>query len=121
MIGDFRNTLLLINFFLLLLLNYGYIQLRIPQAQIGVPISEWLLLLTLLTVHHPRVLGRMRDGFLLLPYVLWLGYGAIIILLSYFEHGIRAVRDLRLTLTSSVQKKQTTIRMKLSARRGLSV
>ena len=93
MIGDFRNTLLLINFFLLLLLNYGYMQLRIPQAQIGVPISEWLLLLTLLTVHHPRVLPRMRGLSLLLPYFLWLGYGTIIIVVSYFDHGIRAVRD----------------------------
>jgi len=89
----FRNNLLLMNFFLLLLLNVGYMHLRIPQVQIGIPISEWLLLLTLLTTANLRLLGRIRDPTLLFPYILWLSYGSILIIFGFFEHGIRAVRD----------------------------
>lgn len=90
---SFRNRLLLANFFLLLLFNYGYMQLRVPQAQIGIPISEWLLLFTLVTVLPLRVLGRMRNLSILLPYFAWLIYGLAMIMLSYFDHGVRAIRD----------------------------
>ncbi len=88
-----RDRLLLLNLFLLFLLNYGYMQLRIPLSQSGVPISEWLLLLTVLTVRHGAVLKFMRDPVFLIPYLTWIGFGMVNICLSYWEHGIRAVRD----------------------------
>lgn len=93
MVGDFRNKLLIINFFLLLLFSYGYMQLRIPQARVGLPISEWLILLTLLTVRHERVLGHLRDPGLMFPYSIWLAFGFLNLTWSYHLNGFSAIRD----------------------------
>ena len=88
-----RNNLLLANLALLIILNYGYQMVRFPMSGTGLPMSEILLLFALLTMRRLYVIGQLRSVMPLAPYVVWVGYGAINMVISYFEYGMSALRS----------------------------
>lgn len=76
-----------------LILNYPFMQLRIPPVGFGVPLGELLLILILLTTDVPRVLARMNGVVLLLPFLIWWGWGSIRLVFDATSTGFWAFRD----------------------------
>ena len=55
--------------------------------------SEILLLVALLTTRHLYVLNKLRSVMPLAPYAVWLGYGLINMVISYFDSGVSVFRN----------------------------
>ena len=90
----FRNTLLFIIVGLYLVLNQGFMQIRVPQAVGGgVPVGELMLLFVLLTVDHSKLAPRLSRTIFLLPFILWWGLGIGRALAGVPEYGMWALRD----------------------------
>lgn len=77
-----------------LLFNWGFMQLRVPPGGGGgVPLGEIVLILSLATLHYGALLNRLSNTVLIVPFVLWWGYGVVRVLQGFNEHGMWALRD----------------------------
>lgn len=91
---EFRNNLLLIVVGLYLLLNDGFMQLRIPPAAgHGIPIGELVLLFSILTINYDVLLPRISIIVLLLPFMIWWSVGLSHAFMAIPEYGFWAFRD----------------------------
>lgn len=89
-----RNTAVLWVIGLYLLLNYGFMQLRLPPGVgSGVPIGEIVLVLSLLTINHFTVIYRLHTTAFIFPFLLWWGYGIGSALAAVPAYGFWALRD----------------------------
>ncbi len=73
----------------LLLLNYGFMQLRIAS----IPLAEIILVLFLATANLPLLLGRFSLAVNVLPFVVWWFFGVGSALYYFNINGIWALRD----------------------------
>lgn len=90
----FRNFLLLSTISLYLLLNYGFMQVRIPPiAGGGIPVGELVLLFALATIHYGNLLPRLFSIAFLLPFSIWWVLGLSRALAGVPEYGIWSLRD----------------------------
>ena len=79
---------------LYLILNHGFMQLRIPPTTGGgVPVGELTLLIAFLTFNHLVVLSRLHATVYLAPFILWWGFGLGRAMLAVPEYGMWALRD----------------------------
>jgi hypothetical protein len=76
-----------------LLFNYPFMQLRIPPVGFGLPLGELLLALVLFTTDVPRVLLRMNAAVMLLPFLVWWGWGLARFVHDTINEGFWAFRD----------------------------
>jgi O-antigen ligase len=76
-----------------LILNYPFMQLRIPPVGFGRPLGELLLIGILLTTDVPRVLARMNTVICLVPFLVWWSWGLARLAFDGAEHGFWAFRD----------------------------
>jgi len=91
---QWRNHLLLLIIGLYLILNNGFMQLRVPPAAgTGVPIGEIVLILSLLTLHYGKVLGKLSATVVLWPFLIWWLFGLGHALLDARAYGFWALRD----------------------------
>jgi len=89
-----RNNFLLFVIALYLILNYGFMQVRIPPVDGGgIPIGEFVLIISLLTVKYSTLLPRLSSIVFIVPFLLWWLYGLTYSLLSIPEYGMWALRD----------------------------
>ncbi len=89
-----RNDLILWVIGLYLVLNYGFMQLRIPPVGGGgVPLGELVLLLVLLKVNYLIVYSRLSSVVFLFPFIVWWAYGLGRALAGVPEFGMWALRD----------------------------
>ena len=77
---------------LLMVLGYGYQMVRLFPP-FGIPLSEVLLLYFMILSRPWNVLGKLRTVLPLTPFLGWILYGSVLVLLGISEHGWRAVRD----------------------------
>lgn len=93
-IERFRNTTLLVIVLLYLLFNWGFQQVRFPPvAGGGLPIGEIVLFLSLATINHARLLGRLGHAVYLLPFLLWWAFGLGRAVVDFSMYGLWALRD----------------------------
>ncbi len=98
---EFRNNLLLIVVGLYLILNDGFMQVRIPPtAGYGIPIGELVLLFSLITIHYDKLLPRISEIINLLPFLIWWSLGISHIFMDVPEYGFWAFRDANHVLES---------------------
>jgi hypothetical protein len=91
---EFRNNLLLVVVGLYLLLNDGFMQVRIPQtAGRGIPIGELVLLFSIITIHYGKLLPRISEIIYLLPFLIWWSLGLSHVFMAVPEYGFWAFRD----------------------------
>jgi O-antigen ligase len=76
-----------------LLLNQGFVQLRIPPVGKGVPIGELVLVFAFVSLNVFKIAGRLNRVLWLLPLLLWWIYGICRSLLGMPEYGMWALRD----------------------------
>ena len=89
-----RNLVVLITVWLYLLLNWGFMQLRIPPvAGGGLPVGEIVLLMYLVTINYTGVLGRLSLTIPMLPFAVWWLFGVGRALFDFSQHGTWALRD----------------------------
>jgi O-antigen ligase len=89
-----RNTTVLVTVFLYLLLNWGFMQLRIPPtAGSGLPVGEMVLLMSLVTINYSGVLGRLSLMVAILPFMVWWTFGLGRAIFDFTQHGAWALRD----------------------------
>ncbi|KJS42814.1 MAG: hypothetical protein VR70_03660 [Rhodospirillaceae bacterium BRH_c57] len=92
-LGRIKFTLLMSMLVGYLVLTYGFMQLRIPPGGIGIPLGELVLMVYLMTITWPRVLHDMGRTTYLPIFVLWWGYGAIMVSIGALKYGPWALRD----------------------------
>ena len=91
---EFRNNLLLVVVGLYLLLNDGFMQVRIPPtAGRGIPIGELVLLFSILTIHYDKLLPRISATIYLVPFTIWWSLGLSRVFMAVPEYGFWAFRD----------------------------
>ena len=83
-----RNNLVLIILFFLLLLNYGFMQVRVV-----LPLAELLLLWFLISTSLLIVLKRMATVFPVFFYLAWVVYAVMMALFDSLNYGLWALRD----------------------------
>ncbi|MFQ5785439.1 MAG: O-antigen ligase family protein [Alphaproteobacteria bacterium] len=89
-----RNATILAVIGLYLVLNYGFMLIRIPPASAsGVPVGEVILVLALLGMNHFRVISRLQATVFLFPFLLWWTYGIGRALSGFSDYGFWALRD----------------------------
>ncbi len=94
LIVHFRNNILLITISLYLLLNYGFMLVRIPPiANAGVPVGELVLLLSLATLNHFKLLSKLFSVIFFFPLILWWTLGLTRAAIGVQEYGFWALRD----------------------------
>ena len=90
----FRNILILIVVSLYLILNYGFMQVRIPPIEGGgIPIGELTLLISLATTNVFIVLLRFSKVIVLAPFIVWWILGFFHAYWGILNHGMWALRD----------------------------
>lgn len=80
-----------------LLLNQGFVQIRVPP---GIPVGETVLLLWLVTMNTRVVLDRMSTVVRIAPFLIWWSYSIGRAILATPEHGFWALRDASQALES---------------------
>jgi O-Antigen ligase len=89
-----RNGVVLVTVLLYLLLNWGFMQLRIPPvAGGGVPLGDIVLILALMTINYTGVLGRLSLTVAMMPLAIWWAFGVGRALFDFAMHGAWALRD----------------------------
>lgn len=79
---------------LYLILNMGFMQIRIPPVVGGgIPIGEIVLLISLLTVNHVRQLRDLSKTVYLVPFIIWWTLSLSQATLGVSEYGMWALRD----------------------------
>ncbi|MEA2918652.1 MAG: hypothetical protein QOJ15_10733 [Bradyrhizobium sp.] len=76
-----------------LILNYPFMQLRVPPAGFGIPLGELLLIVVLFSSNIPTVLARMNATVLLAPFLLWWVWALGRLVFDAAEYGFWAFRD----------------------------
>lgn len=76
-----------------LILNYPFMQLRIPPAGFGIPLGELLLVIVLLASNVPKVLARMGATVVLFPFAVWWVWALARLAFDGMEYGFWAFRD----------------------------
>lgn len=76
-----------------LVLTYGFMQLRIPPGGIGIPLGELVLVVYLMTMNWPQVIKDMGRTTYLPAFVMWWGYGLMLVIIGALQHGPWALRD----------------------------
>jgi hypothetical protein len=90
----FRNNLLLLVICLYLLLDYGFMQVRLTTgSSSGIPIGELVLLFSLLTINYSSLLPRLSQTIILVPFVVWWAFGISRAVLATSSFGFWALRD----------------------------
>ncbi len=87
-----RETATLAILALYLILNYGFMLIRVPP-NVGLPLGEILLFSYLLWLNDVRLLPRFSKTIFLLPFLLWWGLGLGRAYLAFPEYGLVAIRD----------------------------
>lgn len=94
MISRILNSLMLTVIGLYIVLNYGFMQLRIPPITGGgVPIAEIILILTLAVIDYSKLLPKLSEIVFLLPFLIWWGLGIGRAIVGVPEFGMWALRD----------------------------
>lgn len=90
----YRNAIVLIVVSLYMLLNYGFMQIRIPPIKSGgIPIGEITLFVALSTINLFIVFSRLSRVILLTPFIIWWVMGFCHALWGISNHGMWALRD----------------------------
>jgi len=76
-----------------LLLNYSFMQFRIPPQGFGIPLGEMFLLFVLMTIDVPLILRKIGTVAYLLPFLVWWGFGFGRMLIDSMDRGFWAFRD----------------------------
>jgi hypothetical protein len=91
---EIRNVVLLAMLSFYLVLNQGFMLIRIPPVEAGgVPIGEIVLILSLLTINYRSLLPRLAMALPLLPLILFWAYGFTRMAFDFLTHGMWALRD----------------------------
>lgn len=94
MMAPLRNRILLVMLGLYMLLNQGFMQVRIPPTEGGgIPIGEIVLMFSLATINYLVVFRDLSEILLLVPFVLWWVVGIGQALAQVPEYGFWALRD----------------------------
>ena len=90
-----RNGLVLLIIGLYLVLNWGFMLVRVPPGGAsGIPVGELLLFFFILTfIWDIKWLPRFSRSIFLLPFLLWWALGIGRALAAVSEHGLWALRD----------------------------
>ncbi|MGB1547503.1 MAG: hypothetical protein ACPHIA_03070, partial [Alphaproteobacteria bacterium] len=83
-------TLIIISLYLIL--NYGFMLIRVPP-NVGVPFGELLLAAYLLWLSDIRFLPRFGKTLFLLPFIIWWIAGLGRAYFAFPEYGLVALRD----------------------------
>lgn len=73
-----------------LLLNYGFMQIKLPP---GLPIGEFILLVLLVVINHQRTLPAFIKSRVFIPFAAWLIIGLIHTFIGTMQNGMLAIRD----------------------------
>lgn len=93
-LASLRNSLLFWVVGLYMLLNYGFMQMRIPPVSgSGIPIGELILLYSLATINYSRLLLRLIETVFLVPFLIWWVLGFSRAIAGVPEYGMWALRD----------------------------
>lgn len=76
-----------------LLLGYGFMQVRVPPGTNGPPIGEFCLVVLLASLNPVLALGRIARVVIILPFLIWWGYGLSRAIMGFGEYGFWALRD----------------------------
>ncbi len=87
-----RTTILLLLLTGYLVLNQGFMQIRVPPSD-GVPIGELTLICYLAITNIWVVLARMNAVVHLVPFLIWWGCGVGRAVFDTGEYGMWALRD----------------------------
>lgn len=87
-----RETATLVVVALYLILNYGFMLVRMPP-NVGVPFGEILLMTYLLWLNEVRLLPRFSNTIFLLPFLTWWVSGIGRAYFAFPEYGLVAIRD----------------------------
>lgn len=94
MVISFRNWIVLVILGLYMLLNHGFMQVRIPPIEGGgVPIAEIVLMFSLATINYLVVFRDFSEVVSWVPFILWWFYGVSRALNGMPESGFWALRD----------------------------
>jgi hypothetical protein len=89
-----RNYMIFLVIALYMVLNSGFMQLRIlAVAGGGVPIGELVLILSVLTIRYSTQVARLSSIVYLVPFIIWWVYGIAYSLSAVPEYGMWALRD----------------------------
>lgn len=89
-----RNLLILIVVSLYMILNYGFMQVRVPPIEGGgIPIGELTLIISLATTNVLIVLLRFSKIILLAPFLVWWILGFYHAYWGILNYGMWALRD----------------------------
>jgi len=89
-----RNSLLLLVIGLYLLLNYGFMQVRIPlSVSNGIPLGELVLLFSIITINFDTMSTSLSKTVFLVPFLAWWTLGIGRSFMDAFEYGFWALRD----------------------------
>ena len=90
----FRNVLILVVLSLYMILNYGFMQVRVPPIEGGgIPIGELTLIVSLATTNVFIILVRFSKVILLAPFLVWWILGFYHAYWGILEYGMWALRD----------------------------
>jgi hypothetical protein len=93
-LGRLHNLLIILVISLYLVLNQGFMQLRIPpNVGGGVPIGELALLFSLAITNYFNLLPRLAATVLLTPFLIWWVIGLGRAVAGVPEYGMWALRD----------------------------
>ena len=76
-----------------LLLSSGFTQLRVPPVGPGLPLGEFVLMVSFVGVSIPKIIVRMNRVLWVLPILLWWGYGIARAFAGVPQYGAWALRD----------------------------
>ena len=88
----FRNGVLLFTVGCYIVLNQGFMQLRIPQGG-GAPFGELVLIIALCTINHMKVMPLFVRSVFIWPLILWWVLGFTRVVMAFPENGFWAIRD----------------------------
>ncbi len=91
----FRNGLLLFTVGCFIILNEGFMQLRIPPGSggSGAPVGELVLIIALCSINHMKVMPQFMRSIFIWPLLLWWVLGIARAAAAFPEHGFWAIRD----------------------------
>jgi len=94
MIASLRDRILLLVIGLYLVLNNGFMQVRIPPIEGGgIPVGEIVLIISLATISYLAVFRDLRDVLLTAPFIVWWIFGISRVGIQVPEYGFWALRD----------------------------
>lgn len=76
-----------------LVLNQGFMMVRIPPVGAGVPVGELMLVLSLILINLTVVLPRMSREVWIFPMLLWWGYAFSRVMIDVKAGGVWTFRD----------------------------